>query len=269
MAKIKDIQAQIVAQKDTHTELAPLNATGDGIVWWAWTWVVATVIWIQTDLWLVLKSDILRLGSTIQYATAQWYVSMSFNFQYGYSLIWNDTTKRYVYANDIPAAKIVKYAAFTESLTGNCLLKVAKEVSNLPAPLTSAELLAFQSYIYTIKQPGTFILCISENADLCKIYMDVYYNPITPLIDLQPKVENAINDYITKLPFNAKFQILRLVDKVQAIESVEDISNVNVSAKFGSNPYTPVQREYTAYSGYMNIDTAYPLSVTINYIPTI
>lgn len=283
---ISEIYDEIIQEKNTMSSLtnlqpnidssqsllSDLTSTSKVAVWRLMFWVFAFAIWSHEKLFDNYKNEIEDLASEIVTGTKKWYWAQCFLFQFGDTLQWLDN--KYKYASVDSNLQIIKRASVIEA-GGQVRLKVAKlDANDMPIPLTSSELSAFQSYISQIKFAGTSIAIISADADQMKAYYDVYYDPqvLSPSGELLSTpgvypVEEAINSYVSNLPFDGILNITSLTDVVQSVEGVIDPVFQNASAKYGVLPYEVITNNYNAYAGYIKIDPAFPLSSTINYIP--
>ena len=143
--------------------------------------------------------------------TARWYQQKALEFQYGDALTWNGA--QYVYDPITEANQIVKRAAVVVS-GGIVRVKVAKlDVDGVtPIPLTAPELVSFTAYMEQIAFAGINVLVISTDADDMTVLANIYYDPLvlTPTGESieNPGVfpaEDAINGYLSNLPFNGIF----------------------------------------------------------------
>jgi hypothetical protein len=202
--------------------------------------------------------------------TAQWLVKEAKAFQYGYQLQWISNKFQYSVVDE--TAKIVKRAAVVES-GGQAIIKVAKESGSAVVPLTSAELSAFTAYVNQIKYAGVSTSVISNTADDLKVNYNIYYDPLVltstgELISspgVKP-VEDAVNDYLTALPFNGVLDLNDVTDEVQEAEGVVSPFLLSAQAKFGANPYAAIGDRYLADAGYIQLDLA---NCIFTYIPNV
>jgi len=74
---------------------------------------------------------------------------------------------------------------------------------------------------------------------------------------------------LKNIPFNGVFKINSLIDVIQAVQGVTDVTVGSIEAKYGALAYSPIVRTYTAQAGYIDIDPISPLSNTLNYSPSI
>lgn len=254
---------------DAQTLLSDLTSTSKVARWRLMLWVVAFGIWIHEALWDETKKEIEQIAANVVPGTTRWYARIALQFQLGYQLLYlND---KFQYAQVDANAQIVKRAAAID-LNGQVLIKVAKIVSNQVTPLTTTELAAFEAYINQIKYAGVATIIVSRNADLLKLVANVYYDPQVldangQIINTASKpVEDAINAYVSGLPFNGELLLSKLVDAIQAAQGVKDVVIVSAHSKVGTGPYNPIAVSYTSDAGHMAIDPANPLTSTITYI---
>lgn len=264
----------LLPEMDSSTNLLTNLTTGSKVAAWRLLFFVVSVsIWVHEKLFDKHVAEIEARANELITGVPLWYRDQCFLFQYGYALTWNG--KKYQYLTVDDAAQIIERAAVIEA-GGQVRIKVAKLVSDLPAPLSSDELDAFKIYMNQIKFAGTNIAIISREADLLKISFDIFYNPLVmnaagELItdpSIKP-VENAINNYIQNLPFNGVLNLTKLTDAVQLAEGVIDPILTTASAKYGALSYTAINRVYNAYAGHMKIDPIFPLTTQINYFPNV
>jgi hypothetical protein len=262
---IVEIQAAIIAEKESYSELDGLSTTSEVSIWRLWTYITAAAIWAMEILFDKLTAEIIDFISRNRPGTAAWYVEQAYKYQYGYELTINDLGQL-VYETIDESAKVVKRAAIERLGNGQAVLKVANFVSGEAIPLTTPEKTSFDAYVYRIMFPGSFIQTRSLPADDMNVYAQVYYNPEFTLADITTRTETAILDYIANVPFNGYYKKIRLVDAIQLVNGVRDVKILNFEAKPNSaSIFTPIDLQYNAQSGYAKIFT--PLSGSITYIP--
>lgn len=197
-----------------------------------------------------------------------WYQSQALNFQMGHQLVWNAQTRKYGYAVNDESARIVKLASVGE--VGNGLvMKVAKlDTNDLPTPLTSLELDAFTAYMEMVKFAGVHIQKISRPADLIRLKLRVYYDPMILASDgsllTNPSVfpvKSAVDDFLHLTPFNGMFNVTALINALEQVPGVVNPIFLNGSAKYGTQPFTNIVDYYQPNAGYMVHDFAQPLNV--------
>lgn len=275
---IDEIYNEIVATKDTFPDLqggAPQNDSFTNLrtelssnskvaIWRLWAYLVALAIHTHEVLQDEFKAEVEQLVAASPAGTLPWYRDQVLKFQLGDSLQFID--ERFQYAEIDSTKQIVKLCAVSDLPNGNVVIKVAKLTNGLPAPLSTTEKSGLEAYLQKIKFAGTSFLIISENADKLKLQASVYYDGLFNLSDLKTRIEGAIQHYLQNLTFDGVFKVNSLIDSVQAVEGVTDFTIQVLEATYGNLPYTPVNRVYTPNAGYLEIDSAFPLSTNINYI---
>ncbi len=271
MASLNDLQPNI---DSSQTLMTNLTSTSKVATWRLTFWVCSFLIWWHEKLFDVHKEEIEARALEIITGTVLWCRDQCFVWQYGDSLTWNGNKYTYSIINE--SNKIIKRAAVIE-VGGQVRIKVAKlDGSDLPIPLTSPELASFEAYWSKIKVAGTNISIISRDADLLKISVKVYYDPLVlsatgELISTPGTfpVEDAITEYIQSLPFNGRLNLAFLTDAIQTAEGVVSPFITSAEAKYDVFPYQLFTDLYEAEAGHMKIDPANPLSGTITYVANV
>lgn len=249
-----------------QTLLSDLNSPSKVAYWRLFMWVVSFGIWVFETLMDLFKADVDGIIAKFRPGTLRWYQEQAFLFQDGHELTWNAAARKYEYATVNDSSKIVKLCSATAP-SNIVRIKAAKLVSGEPAALSSAELARLQAYYFMIGYPIKLV-CVSYAADLLKITGTVKYNPLADKEAVRLVVEAVINAHLKALPFDGRFNVNILIDKVQAVTGVEDFTTVSVETKYGLLSYAPVVDEYQTNAGYARIDTVtFPLSATLNYVP--
>jgi len=283
---VSQIYDALIAEKEALDNLAGLQPSPDEFqtflqdltspskvaIWRLFLYVVAFGHWVIEVLYDRHVETVTALKYVLITGTVRWYQQKALEFQYGDALTWNGS--QYVYNPVTLANQIVKRAAVIDA-GGIVRVKVAKlDVDGVtPIPLTAPENVSFTAYMESIAFAGVNIIVISTSADDVIINAVVYYDPLvlTPTGEsiLNAGVypaEDAINGYISNLPFNGVFNKTALVDAMQAAEGVVDPVLGVLSARYGSNPFALVGDNYTAFAGHMTIDSGSPLNTTLTYI---
>lgn len=262
--KIDDIYLAILQEKGLHTELDELNSTSKVAVYNLFAYIVAVVMWTLENLFDLHSAEVDTKIATLKPHSRKWYREMALTFQYGQSLV--PDTGEYdntgLTAQQLEQRKIIRQAAVTE-IDGRLRIKVAKEVAGEFTELDNQELAAFKEFIDQKKDAGVRINTDSLPADLLKLELDVWYNPLVLRpdgsridgADLQP-VKNAINNYLKNLPFNGEFANTRLLDELQKVDGLVYPTIKTSQAKYGLLPYTQIDEKYIPDAGYLRIDEA-------------
>ncbi len=266
---IAQIQQSIIDAKNADATLSGLSSTSNVAVWLLWTYVVATCNWVLENLFDAHKAEVTGIIATQKPHTLQWYVTMAKQFQYGVSLPADSDT--YTVPSTDPAVVIVSYAAVVE-LTTLVRVKVATLSAGLLAPVTSPQLTALTAYMQLVKDAGVRLQVTSGDPDTLQLKVKIYYDPL--VLDATgarldgtstTPVKDAVNSFLTNLPFNGLFVLNNLIAALQAIEGVVIGDVVSAQATYASLPYTAVTVEYTPDAGYMALDETY-FTANVTYV---
>ena len=276
---IQQIYDSIIAEKQTLSSLngltpnpetyvnflSQLASSSRVAIWRLFAYIIAVAIYTTEVLWDLFKKDIEEIAAQAEAGTVRWYQERVLDFQFGDVLIYADGKYQYAVLDD--SLKVVKRCAVVERPDGVVFIKTAKlDSGGLPIPLDSPELTALTAYMQQIKFAGTFLSVNSFNADTLKLYYDIYYSAELDLTTVQTAVYAAVQSFIANLPFNGALNINKLTDALQALTGVKDPKFNSAAATYGALPYTAFDREYLSNAGYLEIDGAFPLSSTFNFI---
>lgn len=266
-SSLNDFQPNI---HSAQTFLTAITTSSRVAIWKSFLWVIAFGCWINEVLLDQHKAEIEARAREIIAGTPSWYRDQCLLFQYGSSLQW--INNRFQYSVIDLTKQIIKRAAVVEG-AGEVRLKVAKLSGNTPVPLSASEYNAFLSYMAKVKLAGTYLTIVSNPSDTLKLSYDIVYDPLVLTASGESistpgtyPVHDVINSFIGNLPFNGVLNLTQLTDAIQDVEGVVDPTLVSAWAKFGSLPYTLIDKNYQADAGHMVIDSANPLTSTINYI---
>ncbi len=259
---IAEIQQQIIDTKNADTTLSAYVWSDSKVaIWRLWTYVVAACIWTLENLFDYHKVEVETIISNQKPHTLKWYVYMAKLFQYGVTL--PDDTDTYPTPSTDPEVVIVQYAAAVE-LSNLVRIKVAKSPSGTLESLSEEELEAFSGYMNRIKDAGVRLQLTSGNPDILKLEVSVFYDPLvlsstgerldgastTPVLD-------AVNVFLSDLPFNGVFVLNHLIAALQNVEGVKIGYVVSAQANYGTTPFVPISVKYTPDAGYMILDETF------------
>jgi len=243
MARSVDtIYADLIAKKESDSNLDVLNSTSKTAIWRLWLYIVAYATNVLESLFDKHYLEVTNVITELKPHTMRWYRQKALAFQYGFDLI-SDTD---IFDNgtateaQIEASKIIKYAAITEATTESRLvLKIATEDSaGKLAPITSGQESAFIPYIEEIKDAGVAITVINYLPDILKLNLRIYYDPLVltstgvSILTGKKPVEDALNEFMKELPFNGELVLNSLIDKLQKTEGVKIPHLVQAASKW-------------------------------------
>jgi hypothetical protein len=287
---VAEIKQSMIDQKNAEPSLSGLTSTSQTAIWNLTYFICAVAIKVIEDLFDVLKVDVEERKLEIPTGVLKWYAAESLVFQFGDSLVFQDSYvdetgvtitlkgKTVVYPIVDLDKRVVDLAAADEE-GGLTTIKAAKLVSGVAEKLSTNELTAFTDYWKEKRFSGTPITIISDDPDLIKSAYTVTYDPEvldntgTLLSDGVTKpVEVAINSFLQTFQaenFNGSMQVVKLTDAIMNATGVLNAVATNIEAKQSTGAYTDVlatpTQTYKSIAGYMKVDPSFPLSTTITY----
>ena len=266
------------AQPDLNT-LLPTMETADDLkadltsnsvvgIWRLWLWIVAVGSHTVELLFDKHTVEIETFVASKEWGTLQFLQKKAFEFQFGYLLTFNGS--QFTYSTVDLASQIVKRAAVVVAGT-QVQFKVAKlDGLGIPIKLTDPEKDAFSIYIDSMVYAGTQFIVISNDPDEIKLNFDIVFNPLVIAADgslvLDPTtfpVVDAINEFISNLPFNGVLNLTKLVDYLQTIDGIDDPVLIQGFAKYGGLSYSVINKNYIPIAGHAVLDEP---NSTLTYI---
>ncbi len=237
---------------DPETSLGLLAALSSGskvAVWRLWAYITAVAIWAHEQVFEMFVAEAEAIAAAAPAGTARWYQKKVFEFQYGDTLQY--VNNQYVYDPVTPANQIVKRCAVQDRGDGVVVIKVAKEVSGSPAPLSGPEKTSLEGYIAKIKFAGTRVATVSLSADVIGLVYTIYYDPIVPLATLQASLQAAMTAFAANLEFNGEFRLTRFTDALQAVTGVIDPVFASATATPDGGSTSAFTVSYQPAAGYV------------------
>ncbi|MEO0337577.1 MAG: nucleotidyltransferase [Bacteroidota bacterium] len=274
---IKDIQDQIIQQKESYTELDDLNSTSSTAIWRLWAYIIAVVIATSENLYDAFVENVQDLIDRLKPHTLRWYIEKILSFEYGSSLIDGDDQFDHTGLTDaeIERRKIITQAAATEE-NGIVVIRVAKDApADTLQPLSSDEYNSLVSYVSRIKDAGVQVSIINVDADKTRIELDVIYDPLIlssngNRVDgtVVLPVEKEVKRFLREIPFNSELIVAHLIDAVQGIDGVVIPTMRNIQAgKFDAQTLNTIDTSYKPFAGHMAFVESDDL--IINYIANV
>jgi len=266
LRSLTDIHNELIAAKEAEPKLAALNSPSRFAIWRLWLYVVATAIWTVEQLFVRHQSEVQALIDQNIFGSAEWFVQKVKAFQYGDDLVRNLETGGLTYETINPTKQIITHAAITVA-RGDiqvATIKVAKTLNGEPNQLSPNELTAVRGYIDRLQPPGATIVVNSLPADIVRLSLDVYYNPLFDVQTLQTEVENVVQRYFDNLPFDAQILRSKIGDTILAgVSGVNDVVISLFEARAVGGAFAPVERVYIPESGYIKFDPDQPLGINL------
>lgn len=270
---ISEIYDSLITAKQAQPDLTTLEPIVDSsndlkndlssgsvvAVWRLWLWIVA--VCTHTIELLIDKHsvEVEQYVATREWGTLAFLQQKAKEFQFGDVLTFNGS--QFVYNTINPTAQIAERVAVV--ISGQQIqFKVAKlDTNGLPEPLDPAEKLSFETYIDNMVYAGTQFVVISELPDSIKLDMEIVFDPMVLASDgsmvADPTtfpVIDAINEFISNLPFNGVLNLTALTDHVQGVDGVVDPVLNLASGKYGALPYAQIDKNYIPFAGHAILD---------------
>lgn len=229
-------------------------------------YVFAVALWTLEKLFDLHSTEVAEQIAELKPHTLRWYVNKTKAFMYRSraKLVpgtdYYDTTG--MSETDIEASRVVKYAVATESNTVVYIKVAGEDKDGNPCQLNEYQIKALNAYINTIKDAGVSVVVRNEPADLMRVKLVVYYDPIQltkegeSLSEGGVPIEDTVKSVIKNLPFNGVYRNSDLISTLQAISGVEAVDIVSVEVKPNSaEEWTDVVGFTRPYSGYYEIES--------------
>lgn len=266
MATLNKFQPAI---DSSQTLLTDLKSTSKVARWRLIFWVVACcahALDVVMDLAIAIME---ALAAKSRYGTIAWYNQVARDFQYGDALVQVDLEWKYAVIDE--TKKIIKLANAQDG-PGVVNLKIATIVGGVTQPVVVAEYNAFKAYIDKKKPAGITVNVINDAADDLRTALYINYDPLvmsaTGELIATPgtfPVQDAYDEYLKSLEFDGAFELMKLIDKIQAAAGVVSAYVISAEARYGVNPYVAFTQRYYPNAGHLVIDGA----STITYNPNV
>lgn len=276
-----EIQEQILEAKAAAVELNALEvlttseknlnsatSTSKVSIWRLWVWTFAFVIWLHEKI-VEANANNSRPQNQANFRQA------ILDYHDGLDLVWKDGQFKYdlTGVTDAEARKIVDRCAVLESDDGELVVKIATDNNGVLEPVTLVQQSRVEAYIKKIKVPGIRIRLVNEVADLIKVSLTVYVNPL--VIDLTTgqllssttpvyPVKDAINVYLANLEFDGAFVKDFFRTTLKDAEGIELVVINQCQSKFAAYPFLDIGEWKIPEAGYYKINDE---DLTINYLP--
>lgn len=250
---IAQIKQQMVDEKNAQSDLNDLTSTSQTAIWNLVLFVVATGIALFEQLQDIFKEEIEALVALAAPATPQWIQDRVFKFQYDSTTPQVVTLVDFVpgYATVNENKRIITRCSVKTDVNRLVKIKVAK--SDPPAALASAEKTSLESYLDHILPAGIQRNVISLAADRLYVDAEIFYNGQYSAT-IETDVIDAINNYLSELPFDGIVKISAIEDAIQAVAGVDDVVINTVKARPNATPFsgaTTVARIWETVAGYI------------------
>jgi hypothetical protein len=225
------IQKGIIADVQATPELQQeASNNSKRAKWRLWTRIQATAILVLEQIIDFFKEEIEVKISKATPGTAEWFTDKIYSFQY--SATNPQVIQLINFAPQYPIVnkdlQIISRCSVITALSNQVTIKVAKQ--NPPVALTNLELAALQSFVDKIGVQGVDYNCNSSNSDKIYINADIFYTGQYASV-IKNNVKEAINIFLSKIPFDGKFKVLDLELAIKNVLGVQDVLIKNLKVR--------------------------------------
>lgn len=216
-------KATVLAKKAEYPALDELSSTSATAIWRLFCDIIAWAAFLLDQLFDTHKAEVSALAEASIAGNAAWLRAQILAFELGNTTLSVSADRRAIYLTNLgDEAKIVKYVAIQDQ-RGKALIKVAKQVDGLPAPLSNAEITQLGSFVESIKFAGTKTALQTSEADRMGIYGTIYYDGVYDLPGLKTAAKAQLNAYLAGLDFDGSVSLEKATDALQATPGVLDL----------------------------------------------
>jgi hypothetical protein len=261
--QVSEILNELIATKNTITELDVYNSTSKRAIWRLWLYVVAVSIVVLEQMQDLYVSQVETILARSAAASKLWLQNKMFEFQY--SATDPQIIQLVNLAPQYPVIdtglRIITACSVTSATPNIVMLKVAK--SDPYEALLTAEVNAAQDYIDTIGSAGISYNISSLNPDRIFIEGEIFFKGQYSAV-IQTNVIATINNYfqtLSKTNFDGSLKMSDLEGIIRNVVGVNDVVLVNVKGRNDGQAFgggvnlilskTLLNREYKSLAGYM------------------
>lgn len=261
---IEQIQASIITDIQATPELAEANSTSKRAIWRLFAYVQASAILLLEQIIDVFTTENdIKISKAIP-ATASWLNAKVFEFQYSATnpQIVQLINFAPVYPVIDASLRLISRCSVVTTISNQVIIKVAK--NEPPVALTTTELNSLQSYINNIGIVGVNYNCQSLISDKIYIEAEIYFDGQYSTV-IAGTVENAINNFLSKLSFNGNLKISDIELAIRNVVGVNDVLLKNIKMRSDATAFvdgtflvqnnTVISRIFPTIAGYVVAET--------------
>lgn len=261
---IEQIQASIITDIQATPELAQANSTSKRAIWRLFAYVQASAILLLEQIIDVFTTENdIKISKAIP-ATASWLNAKVFEFQYSATnpQIVQLINFAPVYPVIDASLRLISRCSVVTTISNQVIIKVAK--NEPPVALTTTELNSLQSYINNIGIVGVNYNCQSLISDKIYIEAEIYFDGQYSTV-IAGTVENAINNFLSKLSFNGNLKISDIELAIRSVVGVNDVLLKNIKMRSDATAFvngtflvqnnTVISRIFPTIAGYVVAET--------------
>lgn len=229
---LSEIYSEAKLEKDKRLELNGFDNDSKMSVMNAIVWVVSTCIWTFENLLDVFKVDLAKDLSNRVNGTPAYFSSMLLKYQKGDNLVVSDDGLKFGYANINENNRIISKVAYSEEEAvgfndKTMVFKVATGSAGAYKSIDYEELLNVRDYLSKILFAGQRAIVVSRKGDILIPRVNVYHDGAVGDGVLYGAIEESLNAFIANIGFNGVVYAQHVIDALQRVEHVKDVSLVS------------------------------------------
>ena len=265
---LTEIYTEAKETRNQYLELKELNNDSKMSIIDSFTWVTSACIYSFEALMDTFVTDLIDVFNGRINGTPAYYANAMKKWQYGDSLVVDESGTKFSYSNLNSAKRIITKVSYQENYNDTVkdnvlLLKVAKGSGSDMERLDDDELSDARNYLSQIKFAGIRCSVVSRKGDILVPRVTVYYDGGISTNNLYDAIDKALSDFIVGMNFDSVIYAQKVIDAIQAVSHVTDvqidskatteqgifIAQYDDNDKLGS--LTKIERKCYSASGYI------------------
>lgn len=215
---------------------------------------IRTLEWLHDQFRLEIED---RIAAAFP-GSISWYWNKAMQFRYGYQ---PDEYANYSQAAvDDEEAAIIKHCAIIE-IDNGIAVKVNKAGYEKLSP---DELAAFKAYMAVVKFAGTIVNAYSFEPDQLSLKLHIWRDPqvlapnLLTLVEQRNTIQEAVEAYLDGIVYGGVLNKTRLIDAVQAVPGVTDVtisssSTIHCPADQTDHGFSTIGQNFTSRGGHFSL----------------
>lgn len=272
---VATIQASMDAEQANQPTLTSnLTSASQVSIFKLWKYITSVIANIQEQLWDLFVVDMEKKIKAAAVGSEYWMQQKTLEFQYSATTPQVMTLVNFApqYAVVNTALRIITRCSVKTGTSKTVSVKVAK--SEPPVALSAGELSSLVTYLTNggnsttqgvgLGFAGIYINVQSLTADKLFIEGTITYDGQYSAV-IQSTVIAAIKNYLAKIDFDGSIKVLNLIDAIQLVAGVTDISIVNLAIRADATAFsgktfliqgsTTLYTTYPTFAGYVVEET--------------
>lgn len=225
---IKEIYSEAVRERSRRLELNEFASDSKLSIMNGLTWAFAAVIYTFEVLLDVFAIDISTTINNRINGTPAYYANALLQYQKGDILRVREDGLAFGYEVIDETKRIITQVSFNESTSDNNLdnkliYKIATGQKGKLSVIPQEDLILINTYINQIKFAGTRLEVTSLQGDVLIPRLSVYYDGAVLESEIFDLIDEALNEYIMTVDFNAAIYVSKVIEAIKRVPHVTDV----------------------------------------------